>query len=181
MLTIFSHAVSLPRRRANFGPRRISLPGGGPALPLAVTVCPFLYRFSRSRFILLPQKQALKYAGSMAPALLKKRSGIRYGKRIGKSPAADSSRSCANAPCLHAYPAANDPKKRSACIQSRRPVACAREPTSSVDSISRGLERCDRKRPQFGITLTKGRIDCQRRYGDPSALRKNRTSDKYLS
>jgi len=30
--------------------------------------------------ILFPQKQALKYTGSMAPALLKKRLGIIYGK-----------------------------------------------------------------------------------------------------
>jgi hypothetical protein len=31
------------------------------------------------------------------------------------------------------------------------------------------------------MTVAKVRIDCQRRYGDLSALLKNQTSDKYLS
>jgi hypothetical protein len=53
-------------------------------------------------------------------------------------------------------------------------VALAREPTSTVDSIARGLKRYDRKR-RFLMSHTKGRIDCQRRYGDLSALLKNRS------
>jgi hypothetical protein len=44
--------------------------GAHPPLALAVMVCPFLYRFAASNLIVLPQKQAVKYARSMAPALL---------------------------------------------------------------------------------------------------------------